>query len=255
MDLYFLGLASFNQGTTAANLDSARAYFERALEVDPTNPDAVLYRGYVDLVYALSWLTNDPLPRLRSAEADVLKSLKLRPDHPGAHMVFGGVCISTKRFERGVSECERALAIDRNLASAHFFLGFAKYLMGRNEETEAHVLEALRLSPRDRQAGAWCQIVGFAKLSAGHDEEAIVWLRRSIEGNPNLPTPHFLSAAAFAHLGRLEEAREAARTLLELNPSFTIARYRSQTYSDNPVYLAGRERIYEGMRLAGVPEG
>jgi len=25
--------------------------------------------------------------------------------------------------------------------------------------------------------------------------------------------------------------------------------------SDHPVFLAGRERIYEGMRLAGVPEG
>jgi hypothetical protein len=24
--------------------------------------------------------------------------------------------------------------------------------------------------------------------------------------------------------------------------------------SDNPVYLAGRERCYQGMRLAGVPE-
>jgi len=25
--------------------------------------------------------------------------------------------------------------------------------------------------------------------------------------------------------------------------------------SDNPTYLAGRERFYEGMRMAGIPEG
>ena len=97
--------------------------------------------------------------------------------------------------------------------------------------------------------------LGFAKLGAGRDEGAIGWLRRSIEANPNLPVSHFLSAVAFARLGRLEEARDASRAGLELNPSFTIARYRSQAYSDNPVYLAARERIYEGMRLAGVPEG
>ncbi|HVP98787.1 MAG TPA: hypothetical protein VMS87_05940, partial [Roseiarcus sp.] len=36
---------------------------------------------------------------------------------------------------------------------------------------------------------------------------------------------------------------------------FTIARCRSFAPSDNPVYLAGRERIYEGMRMAGAPEG
>jgi hypothetical protein len=52
----------------------------------------------------------------------------------------------------------------------------------------------------------------------------------------------------------LEEAREAARAGLELNPSFTIARFRSRIFSDNLVYLAGRERVYEGMRKAGLPE-
>ena len=56
-------------------------------------------------------------------------------------------------------------------------------------------------------------------------------------------------------LGRIEEAREAARQGLDLSPSFTIARYRSSGFSRNPVYIAGRERMYEGMRLAGIPEG
>ena len=62
------------------------------------------------------------------------------------------------------------------------------------------------------------------------------------------------SSMALAHLGRLQEAREAVRAGLELNPGFTIARFRSSTFSDNPVYLAGRERMYEGLRKAGVPE-
>jgi hypothetical protein len=66
---------------------------------------------------------------------------------------------------------------------------------------------------------------------------------------------HFLFAAASARLGRIEEAHHALRSGLELNPSFTIARFRSQTSSDNPVYLAGRERMYDGLRKAGVPEG
>jgi hypothetical protein len=65
---------------------------------------------------------------------------------------------------------------------------------------------------------------------------------------------HFLFAAASARLGRMEEARDALRAGLELNPSFTIARFKSQTFSDSPVYLAGRERMYEGLRKAGIPE-
>jgi len=40
-----------------------------------------------------------------------------------------------------------------------------------------------------------------------------------------------------------------------LDPSFTIHRFRHSAASDDPTYLAGRERIIKGMRLAGVPEG
>jgi tetratricopeptide (TPR) repeat protein len=125
---------------------------------------------------------------------------------------------------------------------------------GRNEETEGHVLEALRISPRDHREFGWMQFVGAAKLAAGHDEEAVAWLNRSIELNPNVPTTLFWLAAALAHHGRRGEACERASAGLELNPSFTITRLRSSAFSDNPVYLAGRERVYEGMRMAGVPE-
>ncbi|MBV8095793.1 MAG: tetratricopeptide repeat protein, partial [Acetobacteraceae bacterium] len=100
----------------------------------------------------------------------------------------------------------------------------------------------------------WATIAGTAKLALGRDEEAVAWLSRSIELNPNFPVPHIALAAALALLGRLEHAREAARAGLELNPSFTIARFRSLAFSDNPLYLATRERLYEGMRIAGVPE-
>jgi hypothetical protein len=47
----------------------------------------------------------------------------------------------------------------------------------------------------------------------------------------------------------------AAQEGLALNPTFTITRARAAPPSDNPIYLAQRERIYEGMRKARVPEG
>ena len=65
---------------------------------------------------------------------------------------------------------------------------------------------------------------------------------------------HFYFAAALGRLGRLQEARDATRAGLELNPSLTISRWRSLAFSDNPVYLAARERMYEGLRKAGLPE-
>ena len=114
--------------------------------------------------------------------------------------------------------------------------------------------QALRLSPRDTLVYIWSLFVGLAKLWQGADAEAIVWLRRSLEANRNYPGAHFNLASALALVGELDEARATVQAGLALNPSFTIRRYRTNTPSNHPVYLAGRERIYEGMRMAGVPE-
>jgi tetratricopeptide (TPR) repeat protein len=97
--------------------------------------------------------------------------------------------------------------------------------------------------------------VGLAKLALGADVEAVAWLRRSIEANRNHPVRHCFLAAALALLGSLDEARAAAQAGLVLNPTFTLRRFRSSAKSNNPAYLAGRERVYEGMRMARVPEG
>ena len=118
-----------------------------------------------------------------------------------------------------------------------------------------HINEALRLSPRDTIANTWMHVAGLAKLYLSSDEEAAVLLRRAIETNRNYPLAHFCLAAALAHLGRLDEARAAAQAGLALNPAFTISRHYANAPSDNPTYLAQRERFYDGMRKAGVPEG
>src|SRR4029077_8819736 len=153
------------------------------------------------------------------------------------------------------AEFDQALALDRNLAEAHACIGWAKFLLGRGAETEAHIHEALRLSPRDIGAFRWKMFVGIAKSQIGAYEEAVVWLRRSIDANRNMPYTHFNLAAVLALLGRLDEARAAAQAGLALARAFPIRRFQRQLSSDNPTYLAKRERVYEGMRLAGVPEG
>jgi hypothetical protein len=89
----------------------------------------------------------------------------------------------------------------------------------------------------------------------GRDEEAAAWLRRSIESNRNYPLCHFLLAAVLANLGRMEEARSEVGAGLALDREFTVTSFCSTAWSHNPVYLAQRTRILEGMREAGVAEG
>ena len=143
----------------------------------------------------------------------------------------------------------------RNLADAHGFIGLGKYQSGHSEEVEGHIQEALRLSPRDTRAFLWYMFVGLGKLSINADREAVEWFRRSLEANRNHALSHFHFATALALVGDLKEARSIAEAGLALDPGFTIRRYRINAKGDNPVYLARRQRYFEGLRLAGVPEG
>ena len=123
------------------------------------------------------------------------------------------------------------------------------------KETEGHINEALRLSPLDTVAHIWMLWTGLAKSQLNAGVEAVAWMRRGLELNRNFSVAHFHLAAELALLGELDQARAAAQAGLALDPDFTILRFRAGTATDDPVYLAGRDRSYEGLRIAGIPQG
>jgi TolB-like protein/class 3 adenylate cyclase len=255
VDLIFQGWATFNFGWSPEILAKARAFFERALALDPTNIPASYGKATVDFQAASSYQVDDRAARLASAEKTFTKVLTLAPRHAPAHLMLGLVQMMTNRPLLSIAAFERAIALDRNLARAHASLGFAKVLIGRAEETEAHVQEALRLSPRDRNAFLWFVYVAAAKSHLGAEEEAVAWYRRSIEEDRNFSIAYFFLAANLARLGRKDEARTSIETGLLLNPGFTIRRFQAGMPSDHPAFVAGFQRTLEALREAGVPEG
>lgn len=254
-DLIFQGRAWFNKGMSAEHMAQARAFFERALVLDPGNIEALVGTADVDATCAATLMVYDQDARFVAAEATLIKVLSMSPQHARAHMFLGFVQTVTNRAAQGIQECERALALDRNLAEAHSIIGLAKLCIGRGAETEAHIQEALRLSPRDTGACRWTHILGSTKLVLGADADAVVWLRRSLEANRNYPIVHFQLAAALALLGSLDEARAAVRAGLAFDPAFTIRRMRGLVRSDDPTFRAGGKRIRKGLLMAGMPEG
>jgi TolB-like protein/class 3 adenylate cyclase/Tfp pilus assembly protein PilF len=254
MDLVFQGLACFYRGPTHEHSSQAQGFFERALAIDPRNVEALVGVANVDATMGAYFLADDRSARLARAETNATRALSLDSDRALAHRVLGTIYNMTNRSAQAIAECEQALALDRNLADAHAVIGMAKYYLGRAAETEGHISEAFRLSPRDIFAHRWMHFAGSAKMQLGADAEAATWFRRSIEANRNSPLAHFALATALGLQGSLEEARKAAAAGLALNPGFTIRRFDTTTPSDNPEFLAGRERIYKGMRLAGIPE-
>ena len=191
MDYYFRGVAVFNKGRRD-NLERARSLFEKAVELDPTNIDALVGAARVDVLFAAIYASDDRRERLSAGEALLLKGLAIQPRNYWAHLWLGYVQILTNRASRGIGELERALALNRNLGAAHAWIGLAKITLGRAEEAEAHIAEAFRISPSDGASFLWTHIQGVAKLHLARDEEATDLFRQSIELEPELSAQSFL---------------------------------------------------------------
>jgi TolB-like protein/class 3 adenylate cyclase len=256
MDLYCQGLSQFHRGRSPGHVVQARGFFDRALAADPDNAEALIGSAAADIADGGNSFVADPGAAFAVAESKLTKALSSLPDHARGHAFLGYVKILTKRAVEGIAECEHALTLDRNLAEAHAFIGLGKIFTGRAEKAEAHIGEALRLSPRDPSAYVWLTEVGIAKNHLGDCEQAILWCRRAIEANRNYPEAHFHLAAALARLGRLDEARSAGTAGLALNPSFTVSRARINwtALSDDPTHPQQLAPIFEGLRIAGLPE-
>ena len=222
-DLVFQGRAWFNRGLTPEHMARARGFFEQAMALDPGNIEAMVGLALVNQWTGAALLTDDPSARFAAAEAICTKALSLAPNHAVAHLVLGAALMFTKRVTQGIAEFEHVLALDRNSALAHGLIGYAKYLLGRGAETEAHINEAFRLSPRDTLRLRWFVWVGIAKVALNADTEAVAWLRRGLEANRNYSLAHFHLAAVLARLGEMDEARAAVKAGLALDPGLPSA--------------------------------
>ena len=173
VDLYFRGVVTFNKGGMDNIGKRPRTVSSEAVELDPTNIDALVGSARVDAVFGAIYNSAERAERLAAAEAMLVKGISIAPRNYWAHLWLGFIEILTNRASRGIGELEQTLALNKNIGAAHAWIGLAKIALGRAEETEAHVNEAFRISPTDGAAFLWNNVLGLAKLHLGADEEAV----------------------------------------------------------------------------------
>jgi TolB-like protein/Tfp pilus assembly protein PilF len=253
-DLTMRGNAIWNQRLTLDTMREARRLFEAALRLDDRNIPALLGFANAHLWEVNTYVSDDRADQIRAADATISKALALAPTSARARFSRGLLLYAMRAPAKALREFEFAIALDGNLALAHACAGLMKFLLGRSKETRAHVDEAMRLSPRDPLLFHWHFIIGISDLYLGRVVRAVNSFRKSVELNPSWSLSYFAFAGALALAGLHTEAAEACAAARRLAPNFSVSKFRAQAVSDDPVYLAQREVLYEGLRRAGVPE-
>ena len=241
-------LSLIGQGTRDENTE-AEALCRRAIAITP---------GYGQAHALLSWTlwrraawSGDSGTILPQAMAEARAALALDERDPWAHLALGTVLYRVRRYADARRPLRRALELNPSFALAHALLGVVLAFLGAEEEAITGAERALRLSPADRLVGAYGSVaIAGAHFRAGRHAECVEWARKTIE-RAEFVAAYCLLIAAAAVAGDVALAASATADLLKMQPDFSVAWARENTvYSGKEL-----ERLLDGLRKAGVPEG
>ena len=258
IDATLRGQHLLRHATSREDLLRARAHFERALAIEPDSVSALTG-------LAQSWLHEidggwgiGPAG-LQAAEQPIRRALALDPNYTPAQGLMARLMAANGDIEGALRIDQRVLAANPSDAWAHVRIAAMNIRLGRPEQVVHHCDAALRLSPFETWLVAYSHLqAGYAEYYLGHDEEAYERLRQSTAAGPS-PTQFaaFLWLASIdAQHGRGQEARQHASEVLRLRPRFSVSAWRAWTAPATalPQLQAARDRFYDGLAKAGLPE-
>ena len=253
--------AQWKAGSIGKEADAAFALCEQALALDPNNVHALLNLGERFFNLAASGASGDPKGDLERADEYASKALALDPDWAWNHSLKGGILRFQARYPEAVAEHERALALDPSNVDAASNVGFDYVMQGRELEKSLEYFDkAIRASPYDPALVRWYGGKAVANFELKRYDQAIEWARQAIATKADyVAYIHSILVAALALTGHDAEAREALQRYLALpstGPLKTIAAFKAfySAQGGGPARVEANERMYDGLRKAGMPE-
>jgi TolB-like protein len=193
---------SLRDGLNAEDTAQARRLLEKAIEIDPRYARAHMYLA--DTYVVDLWLG------LATAHAS---GVSLQLARKGAGLDSNDVYIQDQLgfaylceglWDDAEVQFDKTLSQIVNEAESMAWCGYGFMLLGRHEKARDIVLEAMRLDPLHPPALDW--ILGQIYYFGGHYADVI----RVLIGEALLNSlAHAFLAGAYAHLGRVSEARSA----------------------------------------------
>ncbi len=215
----------------------------QAIQRDPHYGPALALAAHCHQGLEVNGWDEDPEEARQTSVDLARRALRSGPEDPNvlalAAFVLG---YFAEDIDVSLALIDRCLTLNPSSARGWHWSALLRLFAGQPDTALQHFQTYLRLSPRDRMA-TYLNGVGEAHFFSRRFDEAATNLRASLELAPNFPVTYRILAACYAHLGRLDEAREIVGRLRAITPAVVErgTRYR------NPEL---RELFLSGLRLA-----
>ena len=245
-DLVLRGRSLLRRQERSANFQ-AQEFFERAIAIDPGYAAAYAGLGVAHEFAVRFGYTEFVVKGIEKAEALARHALALDSDSIRSRGLLASIYIQKGEFELAADQIRRVLAINPSDAESYKEYGDVMLFSGHEQKAIEWLEAALRLDPNMN-----AQRIGelaIAYYLSGRYEDAITAANRSVREAPELYIGYVILAAAHAEVGQIDQAVNAAQTLLRLRPFFTID-WATAPYRD-PGDVA---HLARGLRKAGLKE-
>ena len=211
--LYLEGLYYWNK-RTGKDLNKAIELFNQAIDKDPNY--ALAYVGLADS-YSLLTIYSDARPRdaFPRAKAAATKALEIHETLAEAHNTLAYVyeCYDWN-WKAAEAEFKRALELNPNYATAHFWYGELLMYFGRFEESIREMKRALELDPVSLVINA---SLGNTYLIAQQPDQALAQLHKTLEMEPSFAITRLILGRVYIAKNKLFEAIDELKKARELS--------------------------------------
>jgi serine/threonine protein kinase/Tfp pilus assembly protein PilF len=210
---YLKGLYYWNK-RTGKDLSKAIEFYESAIREDPNY--ALAYMGLADS-YSLLTLYSDARPKesFPKAKAAAMKALELDENLAEAHNSLAYVYERYDwNWKASEAEFRRALELNPNYATGHFWYSELLTTFGRFEEAIQEMKRALELDPVSLIINA---SLGYAYLQAGKPDQALPQLRKTLEMDPSFAYAHQILGMTYTEMKRFDEAIDELKKAREFS--------------------------------------
>jgi len=226
--------------------------FKRAMALDPTYATAHALAAGWHSVRINQGLSPDVKADLQEAERLSKLALSLDRFDPLALSLCGHVrAFLFRDFDHAIELFDRALAANPSSAVAWLRSSATFSYIGEAREARRRADIGLRLSPHDAHVFYNYSVTALAAYAAGDYADAALWARKSAALNPRFTANLRFLAASLAASGQIDEARQAGRDLLRVNPTFSAVKFAEGHAFKDP---AKRRLFGEHLVQAGLPK-
>ncbi len=236
---------------TVEDLEAARGWFRKALELD-----LGLARAHAGLAYVSVQLAfyGPPVARTEELQQALSHSQSAVAAEPGdafSRFALGRSLCLLGRNAEAERELEQAIEANRSFAQAYFALGFCLAVGDRPAASLPLFERALRLSPQDPHLWTFHHIRALALFRLDRLEEAEDYVRAAVRQPYVTYWPLATLCAVLAERGRLDEARAIGERLRQVKPGYDLAYARQDFFfMQAPEFV---ERYLHDLALAGIP--